>query len=158
MTGTYSGGCQCGAVRFRARAPLGKADYCHCRMCQKASGGPGAALVSVPLSQLAWTRGEPATFRSSPIVARGFCRQCGTPLFMMEDGDPNYEIAAGAFDEPATLGPFLTQVGVESRLPWFASLHQLPEAKTEDQRSPEDMQRLKSLQHPDHDTKNWPST
>ncbi len=32
-----TGGCQCGAVRFRA-AHLGRASLCHCRMCQKAFG------------------------------------------------------------------------------------------------------------------------
>jgi hypothetical protein len=158
MTEGYSGGCQCGAVRFHAKAPLGKADFCHCRMCQKAFGSAGAALVSVPLGQLEWTRGEPALFRSSPIVARGFCSQCGTPLFMLEDGDQHCEIAAGAFDEPAKIGPFLSQVGVESRLPWFETLHRLPTARTEEQRTAEDMKKLRSLQHPDHDTENWPPT
>ena len=41
MSGSaITGGCQCGAVRFRA-AGLGRASLCHCRMCQKALGGPG---------------------------------------------------------------------------------------------------------------------
>jgi hypothetical protein len=33
-----SGGCQCGAVRFRVDGELGRASICHCRMCQKAFG------------------------------------------------------------------------------------------------------------------------
>ncbi|HET7714155.1 MAG TPA: GFA family protein, partial [Bauldia sp.] len=33
--GWFTGGCQCGAVRFRVAA-LGRASICHCRMCQKA--------------------------------------------------------------------------------------------------------------------------
>jgi hypothetical protein len=156
MTKHYSGGCQCGAVRFRANAPLGKADFCHCRMCQKAFGSAGAALVSVSISRLIWTRGKPSEFRSSAIVARGFCGQCGTPLYMREDGDSNFDMAVGAFDEPGKIGPFNSQVGVESRLPWFETLHMLPEAMTEDQRSHEDMKKLKSLQHPDFDTDIWP--
>ena len=44
---TYSGGCQCGAVRFRVEGPLGDASVCHCRMCQKAFGAFYAPLVSV---------------------------------------------------------------------------------------------------------------
>lgn len=38
MTGASftSGGCQCGAVRYRLHEPLSNPHICHCRMCQKA--------------------------------------------------------------------------------------------------------------------------
>jgi hypothetical protein len=156
MTAGYSGGCQCGRLRFHAEAPLGKADFCHCRMCQKAFGAAGAALVSVPLAQFTWTRGAPATFRSSAIVDRGFCPACGTPLSMFEDGDDHIELAVGAFDEADRVGPFRSQIGIESRVSWFNTLHVLPEARTEEQRTPEDLRKLRSLQHSDHDTESWP--
>ena len=55
-----SGGCQCGAVRFRVDDELGEASICHCRMCQKASGAPFASLADIPLEQFSWTRGKPA--------------------------------------------------------------------------------------------------
>ena len=47
MSETYSGGCQCGAVRFRIRGVLKDASICHCRMCQKAFGHFYAPLVGV---------------------------------------------------------------------------------------------------------------
>ena len=152
---TCSGGCQCGAVRFTIRLPFRAAGVCHCRMCQKAFGNWGAALVSVPEANLTWTRGTPSLFRSSPIVARGFCRDCGTPLLMKEDGDPNYEIAIGALDDPE-LAPPTSQVGIESELSWFAGIAHLPRRSTEEDRSPEDLLKLRSLQHPDYDTETWP--
>ncbi len=34
----HSGGCQCGAIRYRIAGELGYPHICHCRMCQKASG------------------------------------------------------------------------------------------------------------------------
>ena len=153
---TISGGCQCGAVRYRISGPLGHAGICHCRMCQKAFGSWGAALVSVDRGYLTWTRGQPGEFRSSAIVARGFCRDCGTPLYMKEDGDPNYEIAIGSLDDPEAAVPD-HQVGVESLLSWFAGLSALPRETTAENRSREDLARLKSRQHPDCDTAEWPA-
>ncbi len=102
-----------------------------------------------------WTRGQPGEYRSSAIVARGFCRDCGTPLYMSEDGDPHYEIAIGSLDDPEAAVPD-HQVGVESELSWFASLSALPRETTAENRSPEDLARLKSRQHPDFDTAEWP--
>ncbi len=114
-----------------------------------------AALVSVPHDSFRWTRGTPGLFRSSAVVDRGFCPACGTPLSMQEDGDDHIEIAIGSLDEPE-LAPPTSQVGIESRLSWFAGLAPLPARRTEDSRSPEELARLKSRQHPDHNTDQWP--
>ena len=75
---------------------------------------------------------------------------------MREDGDANIELAIGAFDEPSRVGPLTEQVGVESRVSWFNQMHLVPEQTTEEMRAPQDLARLKSLQHPDHDTDHWP--
>jgi hypothetical protein len=148
---SFSGGCQCGAVRYKLTGPLDKASICHCRMCQKAFGNFGAPLVAVPLSGFSWTRGQPGTFRSSSVVERGFCRDCGTPLYMLEDGWQLMEVTIGSLDDPNAVGPLLHQVGVESRVHWFASMFTLAEKTTDEDRTPEDRARLKSLQHPDWD-------
>lgn len=125
-------------------------------MCQKAFGSFGAALVSVGENQLTWTRGQAAEFRSSSVVARGFCTACGTPLYMKEDGDPHYELAMGTFDDQSALPPLSRQSGTESRVAWFSTMASLPMEETRDYRSEEELIYLKSLQHPDHDTKAWP--
>jgi hypothetical protein len=147
-----SGGCQCGALRYHFEGEMGEASICHCRMCQKAFGSWGAALVSLPSDNLRWTRGTPSVFRSSSIVSRGFCKACGTQLFMREDGDSNIEMAIGTLDDPSAIPPMTKQSAVESRLPWFMTLHELPEERMEDYRSAADLLKLKSLQHPDYDT------
>src|SRR5262245_14243337 len=83
---TYTGGCQCGAVRYALSAEP-DSTVCHCRMCQKAVGGPFAALAKVRNEAFAWTRGQPGAFRSSSAAERHFCRDCGTPLtFRFLDG------------------------------------------------------------------------
>jgi hypothetical protein len=150
----YSGGCQCGAIRFRIEGPLGRASICHCRMCQKAFGNFFAPLISIHEAAISWTKGEPKRFRSSSHVARGFCGDCGTPLtYEAPDG---LAIAIGAFDRPAEIVPEL-QYGVEAKLPYVACLNQLPHSATSD-----DVAALPwlgdivSYQHPDHDTEPWP--
>ena len=100
----YSGGCQCGAVRFRVEGALADASVCHCRMCQKASGNFYLPLVSVRGAKLTWTRGSPKKFRSSNHAFRGFCGDCGTPLtYEAPDGIaglPGEETMADIADAP----------------------------------------------------------
>jgi hypothetical protein len=125
-------------------------------MCQKAFGSWGAALVSVPAEAVVWTRGTASEFRSSAIVSRGFCTVCGTPLYMREDNDPRVELAIGTLDNPNQIGPMVEQSGIESKVAWFDSMNELPSQTTGDYQTPEDLVKLKSLQHPDHDTEHWP--
>lgn len=143
-----TGGCQCGAVRFRVEGEACHAGVCHCRMCQKAFGSFFAPLVVI--DAVVWTRGEPARFRSSSIAQRGFCKDCGTPL-TYEPDNGKLELAIGAFDEPARIRPGI-QVGLESRIPWLSELDDLPTYHAEEG-DPDVPGRatMRSFQHPDHD-------
>ena len=145
-----TGGCQCGAVRYALYA-VPEASVCHCRMCQKATGGPFAALAKFAKADITWTRGAPASFRSSPAAYRDFCSACGTPLGFRYQDAPHMEVTIGSLDHPETARPE-RNFGVESRLPWIAELvpGRLPDKKTVDIASPE--RDLSSRQHPDHDT------
>jgi len=150
-----TGGCQCGAVRFRVEGALGKASICHCRMCQKAFGAFYAPLVSIrDEAVLTWTRGEPKRFQSSNVVARGFCDACGTPLtYEAPDG---VAIAIGAFDDPGGIGP-VVQYGVEGKLPYTDHMAAIPARTTEeDIETAAFLASIVSYQHPDHDTDAWP--
>lgn len=148
-----TGGCQCGAVRFRA-GRLGGSSICHCRMCQKAFGGFFGPLVTT--YDLVWTRGEPKFYRSSNLATRGFCEACGTPLAYIQDGDEATEIAVGAFDDP-TVAPPLKQVNPADRLPFFAQLSGLTTRLPQEAPGQEEFKaRVVSFQHPDHDTSEWP--
>ncbi len=151
---TYSGGCQCGAVRFRVEGALGHASVCHCRMCQKAMGNFYAPFVSVRQAKLAWTRGEPKRFRSSNVATRGFCGECGTPLtFEAPDG---VALTIAAFDNPEEIAPSIAW-GLEAKLPYVDDVPGLPGHTTEDDPEVQDiLDTLVSYQHPDHDTDAWP--
>lgn len=151
----HTGGCQCGAVRFRVEGTLGDASVCHCRMCQKAFGAFYAPLVSVRGANLTWTRGTPARFKSSNFVERGFCARCGTPLtYEAPDG---VALAIGTFDQPETIAPVI-QFGVEGKLPYADRIASLPNRHTfDDIEAAPFLDRILSYQHPDHDTDEWPA-
>ena len=153
-TPVHTGGCQCGAVRFRVEGTLGEASVCHCRMCQKASGNFYLPLVSVREASLTWTRGEPKRFQSSSHVRRGFCGDCGTPLtYEAPDG---VALAIAAFDDPAGIAPRI-QWGTEAKLPYVDTIPALPGVETmADEDAAEFLATLVSYQHPDHDTDQWP--
>jgi len=149
----YTGGCQCGAVRFRVRGVLGEPSICHCRMCQKAFGNYYAPLVTVTGTDFAWTRGHPKYFQSSNHVKRGFCENCGTPLsFEAPDG---VGLAIGAFDEPGRVKP-VVQFGVEAKIGYVDHLHALRAEETEaDLTNAPYLADVVNYQHPDHDTAEW---
>lgn len=144
-----TGGCQCGAVRYALHAEPTDASICHCRMCQKAFGNYFAPLTGVRLKDFAWTRGAPGLFRSSELVERGFCRDCGTPLSFRYLEKDRISVSVGSLDEPARIR-IEKQYGIESRLPAFATLHDVPGETTEESTPAEWLPRLASRQHPDH--------
>jgi hypothetical protein len=145
-----TGGCQCGAIRFALSAPPVKVSICHCRMCQKASGAPFASLADIERSDFTWTRGEPASFRSSSIAMRDFCKDCGTPLSFRRIDGPRIEIMTGAFDRPDRVIPTL-QYGTESRQGWVVGIANLPSQTTLQNYGAEKVNGIVSHQHPDHD-------
>jgi len=154
MTDTIrTGGCQCGAVRFRIRGALGRASICHCRMCQKAFGGFFGPLVSAPAGGVEWTREHPSYFQSSVNIDRGFCARCGTPLsYRHPEG---LEIAIGAFDDRSDLMPQI-QVHSGSAIEWVERIFDAPKRSPEEDSARREEGTI-SFQHPDHETENWPT-
>ncbi len=157
MNEGYSGGCQCGAVRFHASALRDNPHLCYCRMCQKATGNLFAALIGVRLHHLTWTRGTPATFLSSEHVARGFCRDCGTSLFYQNLRGAHVSLSIGAFDRPHDIA-ILFQSGMEGKHPSLMRLDDIESAGTTESEDPVQAAEIaaSSRQHPDHDTAEWP--
>ncbi|MBX7540459.1 GFA family protein [Qipengyuania sphaerica] len=101
---TKTRGCQCGKVRYTAQIDPSQAYLCHCRMCQRATGGVAAAFIGLPKTDIEWESG-PDWFESSPIARRPFCSHCGTPLgFAFNEGE-NMDITVGSLDEPYGIEP-----------------------------------------------------
>lgn len=125
-----TGGCQCGAVRYEFYAPLENSHVCHCRMCQRATGGLFAALAGTAPDNFAWTRGTPSYFASSNLARRAFCANCGTPLtFKYDQPTARQYVTLGSLDHPET-APIIMQYGIESRLSWVKFCENVPEEAT----------------------------
>ena len=104
MSKTKTGACQCGRIRYTATLADDDAYLCHCRMCQRATGGVAAAFVSVPVDAVRWET-EPDWYDSSPIARRPFCSQCGTPLGFRFNDAVNIDLTVGSFDDPSQFVP-----------------------------------------------------
>jgi hypothetical protein len=101
-------------------------------MCQKASGNYFMPLAASALTQFEMTRGEAAWFQSSDHVRRGF----------------------GSLDEPQRVRPE-AQSNLTAKMHWFGALDGLPVEPEPATDSPPP--RVNNLQHPDHDTAEWPA-
>jgi len=117
-------------VRYELSGAPDHVSVCHCRMCQKASGGPIMAFARVRKGALRWTRGQPASFRSSSLVERQFCAACGTPLTYSLIEGPNISVTIGSLDDPEAARPVL-QYSFEHTLSWFPTITTLPGKRTD---------------------------
>lgn len=122
----HEGGCLCGTVRYRIDAALGEGAYCHCRMCQRASGAPVLAFAGAPTVAFTWTRSVPRVHRSSARSERLFCPECGCQVAMRAlDTPEQIDICIATLDDPGAVQPAY-HIWTASRLPWFETADDLP--------------------------------
>ena len=94
-----SGGCLCGAVRFRVEAELRDPIACHCKQCRQQSGHFFSA-VPAPKTALHFERDHGLRwYRHTDTAMRGFCGECGSSLFWRGDEGPVVMVAMGALDD-----------------------------------------------------------
>jgi hypothetical protein len=107
MGSTLTGACLCGAVAFEATRDRDIVEACHCGQCRRWSGSYWMS-VNVPVASLKFKKGEDTVgwFRSSELVRRGFCKECGSALFWHSDRHPDHahRIAIGAGSLAAPTG------------------------------------------------------
>lgn len=123
------GGCLCGALRYRVEAPPLDSGYCHCSLCRRSTGAPVLAWASVPAAAFAYTRGEPALYRSSSWGQREFCGRCGAQICYRDQGPlesvETVEINSGCLDDPS-LAPPRHHIYHADRIAWFETADALP--------------------------------
>lgn len=129
MKGTFEpceGGCTCGNVRYKVTATPLIVHACHCRWCQRQTGGPHVinALFEAPLVEL--TQGEventtvPSPSGEGQIIAR--CPDCKVAVWS------NYHfgglrervrfLRVGTLDNPDLMPPDV-HIFTTTKMPWY---------------------------------------
>lgn len=114
MMSALRGQCLCGAVTITvAGAHESNVGACHCRMCQRWTGGLFLCFEADGVT----IEGPVNRFRSSPFSERGFCATCGTHLFFHDDAAPadHYELMPGLFDA-ASGWPLRSEIYTDRRM------------------------------------------
>jgi hypothetical protein len=122
------GGCLCGGIRFRVTGKLGPVAYCHCKMCQRASGSAFAANASVRARYFQLTSGDDlvSEYESSPGKHRAFCRRCGSPIYSRLDAEPDVRrLRLGTLDADPERRAF-AHFWVDAKAPWYGIEDALP--------------------------------
>lgn len=90
-TRTYTGGCHCGAVRYRVTMALESAITCNCSICSKS----GTMLAVAPAGQFQILSGEDALRDyqfGKKKIHHLFCSRCGIKSFARGPGPGGSEM------------------------------------------------------------------
>jgi hypothetical protein len=132
MNQPITGGCACDAIRYECTAEPFIMLNCHCRDCQRASGGAFASGALVPQDSFKFTKGEPRYYLTLSDAGgrhkRGFCPQCGSRLTAAENPEANkgfIGIAAASLDDPSWFKPEM-DIWTADAQPWDQMDPKLP--------------------------------
>lgn len=107
MSEHHSGGCLCGALRYRTHGVPVRTAVCHCTFCQRRTGSATAPLASFPCDrvELKFDNGalgvyEHRSDESQRWLRMHFCKRCATTVMLTLEKWPGIcVIAGGSFDE-----------------------------------------------------------
>ncbi len=97
--------------------------YCHCRDCQRASGGPFSSFIILPKEAFAVVRGTLRLYDSPCHVGgkthRGFCSGCGSPITAQSPASGREVVAVytSSLDDPSWFKPQM-DVWTSDAYPW----------------------------------------
>ncbi|SBS26656.1 Putative glutathione-dependent formaldehyde-activating enzyme [Marinomonas spartinae] len=120
--------CLCGSVEFTINSPFISANICHCSQCRKTHGGVGAAYGSCLKEDIDWGNSKKRIrrYESSERGRRGFCKDCGSPIYYYHKDFPNHmEISLGVLDEEPNITPEY-HLFVKNKPEWYDIHDDLP--------------------------------
>ena len=118
----------CGTVRYELKRDPFDCGWCHCRTCQLSSGAPAQAFASIRRGDWIATSAPESIrmVRSSSFGQRFFCGECGTPLYVTVDHQPDtLDFSVVTLDEPDAVPPEY-HIFWSSKIHWFNPVDDLP--------------------------------
>ncbi|WP_027800766.1 GFA family protein [Paraburkholderia dilworthii] len=112
-----TGGCACGAVRFRVSAQPRRVSLCHCMTCRRVHGSAFGAYAMFSRDTVEFS-GPIHVWQSSQDGRRYFCPTCGSVAFMEYLGSDELDIPIGAFDSVGVYEPTY-ELWCRHREPWL---------------------------------------
>ncbi len=135
MHNTAHGACLCGSIHFTAQLPSKWVVHCHCTRCQRAHGaafvtwaGFDAEQVEIadPEKKLTWFASSTPLNSVLVISQRGFCSQCGSPMFFKSQSCAHeIHIARALFTSDLDRTPE-SHVHFDTQVDWVHIGEQLP--------------------------------
>jgi hypothetical protein len=138
----FTGGCQCGALRYEILGAPILTYTCHCTDCQRLTSSAFSIGVVVPDSAFRLTAGEPRlvqrTADSGRVGTRWLCPECGSwicgsPRPGTASAELHRLVRAGTLDDTSWLRPS-THFWTRSKQPWVV----LPEGSQTFETQPSD--------------------
>ena len=122
-----SGGCLCGNVRYSIDATLIDAGFCHCTMCQRSTGSPAVAWLTIPFTGFVYTHGKAASYASSEKYQREFCSRCGTQIAFRAIADPKtIDVTLCSLDDSSIIEPQY-HIWCQNKVSWLHIDDNLPQ-------------------------------
>ncbi|MEE2526505.1 GFA family protein [Hyphobacterium sp. HN65] len=125
-TETCTGGCTCGEVRYEVHASPMIVHACHCRWCQRQTGGPHVINALIEAEHVVTTKGEVETIdTASPsgkgqIIAR--CPNCRVAVWSHYDfrglRERVHFLRVGTLDNPDLMPPDV-HIYTSTKMPWY---------------------------------------
>ena len=113
-----TGRCRCGKVRFAFDGPVLFTAACHCRGCQRMTGGAFSLTTGTVLSKFTVTEGETVLGGLHGDARHNFCDWCKSWLFTTHEalGDI-VNVRTTMLDEVPAEPPFV-EMFTQEALPW----------------------------------------
>ena len=121
----HSGQCSCGAVTFRLRRDPMIVHACHCRDCQRHSGGAFVINAWIEAGEVEHLSGDlshiDVSGGSGAVHRIHFCPNCGTHVwseYLASPGQTRF-VRVGTLEDPQALPPDI-HIFTRSKAPWVS--------------------------------------